>query len=262
MDTGYHKHYHLDNPDSRDHHNRYFSPTSEKYFYEEIVKFPCETLHKMCVAGEIKGDTLIDLSAYSAGLQLFPLCDVFSEIIVLKCDDSSIKEMNKWLNQDADALDWMHLSQLTSELKGDRAKNKQEEETLRKKMKFILKCDFSKENLTDPVLLQKADCFISAFMLNAVCESTDACHRLLRKMASMIKLGGTLLLIGFFNSTFYSVSEAKYRLLAFDEQFLRKSMDGAGFVTKRLDRIKSKICSHKLHYEHMWVLRAVKEKEV
>uniref|UniRef100_A0A8C5R850 Nicotinamide N-methyltransferase n=1 Tax=Leptobrachium leishanense TaxID=445787 RepID=A0A8C5R850_9ANUR len=262
MDTGYHKHYHLDNPDSRDHHNRYFSPTSEKYFYEEIVKFPCETLHKMCVAGEIKGDTLIDLSACSAGFQLFPLCDIFSEIIVLKCDDSSIKEMKNWLNQDADALDWMHLSQLTSEIKGDRAKYKQEEETLRKKIKFILKCDFSKENLTDAVALQKADCLISVNMLNAVCENTDACHRLLRKMSSMIKLGGTLLLIGLFNSTFYFMGEEKYRLLAFDEKFLRKSMDEAGFVIKLFDLIKSKVCSRRLRYEHVWVLRAVKEKEV
>uniref|UniRef100_A0A8C5R8H7 Nicotinamide N-methyltransferase n=1 Tax=Leptobrachium leishanense TaxID=445787 RepID=A0A8C5R8H7_9ANUR len=262
MDTGYHKHYHLDNPDSRDHHNRYFSPTSEKYFYEEIVKFPCETLHKMCVAGEIKGDTLIDLSACSAGFQLFPLCDIFSEIIVLKCDDSSIKEMKNWLNQDADALDWMHLSQLTSEIKGDRAKYKQEEETMRKKMKFILNCDFSKENLTDPVSLQKADCFISAYILNPACESTDACHRLLRKMASMIKLGGTLLLIGLFNSTFFCLGEEKYRLLAFDEQFLRMAMDGAGLVIKQLEVIKSQIRSCTVHFEDLWVLRAVKEKEV
>uniref|UniRef100_A0A8C5R6T2 Nicotinamide N-methyltransferase n=1 Tax=Leptobrachium leishanense TaxID=445787 RepID=A0A8C5R6T2_9ANUR len=262
MDTGYHKHYHLDNPDSRDHHNRYFSPTSEKYFYEEIVKFPCETLHKMCVAGEIKGDTLIDLSTGTAGFQLFPLCDVFSEIIVLKCDDSSIKELKQWLNQDTDASGWTHLSVLSSELKGDRAKYKQEEETLRKKIKFSLKCDFSKENLTDPVSLQKADCLVSAYLLNAACESTDACHRVLRKMASMIKLGGLLLLIGFFNSTFYFVGEEKYRLLAFVEQFLRKGMDEAGFVIKQLDVFKSKIHSSKLHYEHVWVLRAVKEKEL
>uniref|UniRef100_A0A8C5RBR9 Nicotinamide N-methyltransferase n=1 Tax=Leptobrachium leishanense TaxID=445787 RepID=A0A8C5RBR9_9ANUR len=213
-------------------------------------------------AGAIKGDTLIDLSTGLAGFQLFPLCDIFSEIIVLKCDNSSIKELKQWLNQDADALDWTHLSQLTSELKGDRAKFKQEEETLKRKIKFILKCDFSKENLTYPVFLPKADCLISAYILNPACESTDACHRLLRKMSSMIKLGGTILLLGAFNSTFYFVGEEKYRLIAFDEQFLRKSVDEAGFVIKRLDVIKSKIRSRRVYFEHLWVLRAVKEKEL
>ncbi|KAM8927183.1 nicotinamide N-methyltransferase-like [Pelodytes ibericus] len=210
----------------------------------------------------IKGDTLIEFSAGPAIFHFFPVCKFFKDIIILESNDDCVRDVQKWLNNEEGAFDWSHASKKLSELEGDRDNWKEKEEDLRRRIKRILKCDFTKENPTHPDVLQKADCVCNMFVLGNISKDLDEyCHNL-KIISSMLKLGGRLLLTGFFNASFFMLGEHKYHILGFTEEEFRKAVRDCGFCIERLEVMDSKICSDVLYYEQVFYMSAVKEKDL
>ncbi|XP_063291724.1 indolethylamine N-methyltransferase-like [Pelobates fuscus] len=258
MDRSSLKHYHLDPIDSRKIFHTYFSAKSDKIIVDEIVKYPMEILYEEFKSGNIKGDTFIDISVGPTISHLLPVCDYFKEITILEVNDQCLEDIEKWVKKDADALDWSHTSTHMAKLEGNSGNWEEKEELLRSRVKRILKCDFTKENLTDPVVLDKTDCLMSLCIMHFVHKDHESYREGMKKVTSLIKLGGHLLMFGVFNAKFCTLGEDKLHIMSYDEDFMLSTLKTIGFSIESFQKTKSKIRCTLVEYDHIWFVRAVK----
>ncbi|XP_075047516.1 nicotinamide N-methyltransferase-like [Mixophyes fleayi] len=262
MDPSCLKYYHVHEFDAKDILGTYCSPTTERTLLEEMVVFPMKELQKLQASGTFRGGLLIDFSIGPIIFHLLPICDVFKAITVLETNDFCIKELESWINKEEEAFDWSHLSEVFPEMEGNSEKWMEKEETLRRKMKQIMKCDLSQENPTQPFVLEKADCLLSVYLLQKISKDKDTYRRNLKKLSSMIKVGGHLILLGGFNSQYFSVGDHKLHSLTFEEDFVREAVVDTGFTIEDLQILNSNVCSDIIIYGNIWFLRALKVREV
>uniref|UniRef100_A0A8C5R9S1 Nicotinamide N-methyltransferase n=1 Tax=Leptobrachium leishanense TaxID=445787 RepID=A0A8C5R9S1_9ANUR len=262
MSSSSHKFYHLHDMDVEMLYGTFASKSTERTHLDELIIFPLKEIYKMLQSGRIKGDTLIDLSAGPCIFHLFPLCNIFKEFIVLEFNDSCMKTLQKWMNKEPDVLDWSHATKIAAEMEGCRVNWEEKEEDVRKRIKNILKCDFTKENPTDPVILRNADCVFCLYVLEHISENLDAFHANVKKIASMLKKGGCLLLVSVLNGTHYTVAEHKYHFLNHDEADVRTALQNAGFTVEHNEVLGSKLRNNVIYFEHMSFICAFKNWDV
>ncbi|XP_063797889.1 nicotinamide N-methyltransferase-like [Pseudophryne corroboree] len=250
--------YHLHGMDSTDFLRCYFDEGS--VFRDESVGFIMETLHNVLATGRIKGETLIDISIGSIVHHLFDISEYFKEIIILKLTEPCIMELNKWVNTRTGAFNWNHASKIVTELKGisDPDCSCEKEEKLKDTIKRIVKFDFSNENLTDPAVLPPADCLISAWVLEGVCQDQQDYIKNLRKMSMLLKPGGTLILIVNLNCTYYTVGNDRLHAFNNSESFVKNTLTNEGFVIDFCEKFDRKTVSDLTDHKQVMVLTAVK----
>ncbi|XP_063797910.1 nicotinamide N-methyltransferase-like [Pseudophryne corroboree] len=120
MDSITHKFYPVHGIDSREHLETYLSNKPDMVFGEDAIKFPMECLHRAFSEGHIKGDILIDISFGSYIHHLYTASGYFKQILVLKCSEPCIMELNKWINTRTGAFDWSHIMPYIKCLEGNR----------------------------------------------------------------------------------------------------------------------------------------------
>ncbi|XP_063291722.1 indolethylamine N-methyltransferase-like [Pelobates fuscus] len=262
MDRRTHKHYHKHEINSQDIYDTYFSSSVDENLLDEVFIFPLKAIVNDSKLGHIKGDTLIDISAGANIFHILPICTYFKDITILEFNDACLKDLQKWQNKEPGAFDWSHASKIVAELEGCSDKWEEREDDLRRRIKNILKCDFNKENPTDPVALPKADCVFSLFVLAHISEDLNAYRHNLKILSSMLKLGGRLLLVGKYNGTFYSVGGHKYHVLKFSEEEHGKILRDCGFCLDYTEVKESKVRKDIMHCSHFFFVSAVKIKEM
>ncbi|KAM4642109.1 indolethylamine N-methyltransferase-like [Discoglossus pictus] len=261
MDSRPRKIYHEDEFDINQMFNTFYSRKADKFLLEEMVFTPMRLLHKTLGSGRIKGNTLIDFTVGPIIYHLLTICEFFEDITVLETNKSSINELEKWINMDPDALDWSHTSKFIAELEGNSDGWQRKEDILKQSIKQIIKCDFTKENPTDPVVLPKVDCLLAASALEVISKDQDQYSKNLKKISRWLKLGGHLILFGLLNTSFYTVGDHKFHVLTNNEDFLREVIRDAGYVIESLEVIESKLCSDAINHEHFIIITALKERE-
>ncbi|CAH2320309.1 nicotinamide N-methyltransferase-like [Pelobates cultripes] len=262
MDPSSHKRYHLHEWEPTDLFNAYYSGTSEKYITEETVRFPVEQLYKVAGQGQIQGDYLIDISAGCNIHHLLPIFEFFRDITILESSDLCVKELVKWKHKESKNYDWTHVLSIMAELQGTSFKGNEMENALRRNISHILNCDFTKENITDPVVLPKADCVVSLYVFHVVSEDLVEYCRNLKKVSCLLKLGGHLLLLGLFNGKYYTVDGSKYHVLTSDKKSIEEALIDAGFVIEHIEVIESKMRNDTTYCEHMFFIKALKKSNV
>ncbi|XP_056398090.1 nicotinamide N-methyltransferase-like [Hyla sarda] len=260
MDSGSHKIYHKHGFDSRQFLEDYCSDKPEMVFEDDSLIFPIENLKKTFIEGHIKGDVLIDLSLASTVHHLYSACEFFNHIIVLKVSDRCILELKRWLDSRTGAFDWGHAIKLHKKITENRDQLANKEEKVRSAVHHVMKCDFEKVNMTDPIVLPPADCIISTWLLDSICGDQDDYRRYLRKFSGMLKPGGLLMLFGSFDMTYYTVGKDKFRAFTYDEDFARKALVGEGFVIDNCKVQKRIAVSDLSDYKAVTFIAAHKEK--
>ncbi|MEE6519305.1 hypothetical protein FKM82_031010 [Ascaphus truei] len=261
MDSSLHKHYHDEEFDPRTFLNTYFYNGTNDMF-EEVVVFPITQLFKMFSSGRVRGETLLDVTIGPLAFHLLTACDYFKEINVIEFIDKNIREFEMWRNKEPGAADWSHAAKIVCELEGKSEEWPGKEDKARRAVKRVVKCDLTKDNPLEPVVLPQMDCLLSAFVLLVVSKDHQAYRRNLKKLASMLKIGGHMLLFGSYNETFYMLGEHKFFTLSCDEEFIREAVCDAGFIIENLEALPTKKSSNFSDYTHVTFLVARKEKEV
>ncbi|XP_075460188.1 nicotinamide N-methyltransferase-like [Ascaphus truei] len=256
-----HKDYHDDELDPTNIIETYISAdkTDSK---EELLHYPLRELFNILTPGCVRGDTLIDLSFSVAIGQLLTASDYFKEIIMLESSDVSIREIEKWLKKEPGAMDFSHAAMFVCELEGKSEGWEEKEEKVRRAVKHVVKCDFTKANPLDPVVVPQADVLTSVWYLEAVSKDHDSYLSNLKKMSSFLKVGGHLILFGFLNMSYYMIDKRKFSMLTYDEEFAKKALRDTGYSIKSFGKCKSKLNTHMVDYEHIGYFVACKEREV
>ncbi|XP_063798074.1 nicotinamide N-methyltransferase-like [Pseudophryne corroboree] len=166
--------------------------------------------------------------------------------------------MEKWMKNHPGALDFSHVSSKASDLRDNSAGAQEIEAQLRSAIKQILPCDFTKENITAPVVLEKADCVVSTWLLGTVSTDQMSYMNNMKKLAAMLKPGGRLVVFGGINAGYFCAAEKKYHILLYDENTVRKALGDAGCHVQSIDVKESIIPGHTIDNTHTFCALAVK----
>ncbi|CAN2391898.1 hypothetical protein PRIEUP_LOCUS1938, partial [Pristimantis euphronides] len=213
-------------------------------------------LHDSLAAGNFKGKRVYDFSIGFIIHQLYTVSDCYSEITILKLNDTCIMELKKWLAMRTGAFDWAHAHNYAKELESTSDhEDLNKEEKLKNTIKQIMKLDLQKGNLTDPEVLEQADCIITAWLLDVVsfldvtCEDYEDYDRNLKKIANLLKPGGHLILFGLKNTTYLMIGNEKFHVLELDETHVTKVLTNEGFTINHCDVQNRKAESDLCNYE-------------
>ncbi|XP_069803532.1 indolethylamine N-methyltransferase-like [Dendropsophus ebraccatus] len=251
--------YHVHGMDSRQYLEDYFSDKPSMSFREDALIFPIQALTETFTKGHIKGDILVDFSSGPLVHHLYAASEFFKHILVLKIRDRCILELKRWLDTRTGAFNWRHVTKLhVEEENSDQLQDK--EEKVRSAAQHVVKCDLEKENMTDPIVLPPADCIISAWLLDVICKDQDDYIRYLRKFSGLLKPGGHLLIIGCLGRTYAIIGKDKIRDFAYDEDFAKKALVGAGFVIDNCKVKRRTAVSDLTDYKAVIFIAAHKEK--
>ncbi|XP_063798066.1 nicotinamide N-methyltransferase-like [Pseudophryne corroboree] len=259
MDSSAHKFYPVHGIDSREHLETYLSNKPDMVFRDDSIKFPMECFHRAFSEGHIKGDLLIDISFGSFIHHLYTASGYFDQILVLKCSEQCIMELNKWINTHTGAFDWSHIMSYIKCLEGNSDQCQDKHMTLKTAITKIMKCDIDNENLTDPEVLPPADCVISAGMLDFISKDQDDYINNFRKFVKLLKPEGYLILIGTLNTTYAMIGQDKVHLFRYDEKFARKVLTDEGFVIDHCAVHKKTAESDLIDYEAFMFITAHRE---
>ncbi|XP_063798072.1 nicotinamide N-methyltransferase-like [Pseudophryne corroboree] len=259
MDSSTHKFYPKHGFDSRDYLESYFSNKPDKGFEDDSLRFPMECLHRAFSEGHIKGDLLIDISSGSLIHHLYTASGYFKEILVLKCSEQCIMELNKWINTHTGAFDWSHIMEYIKCTEGNSDQCQDKDIMLKTAITKIMKCDIDNENLTDPEVLPPADCVISTLMLDFISKDQDDYISNFRKFVKLLKPEGYLILFGSLNTTYGMIGQEKVHVCKYDEKFARKVLIDEGFVIDHCAVQKRTSVSDLSDYEEILFITAHRE---
>ncbi|XP_053545707.1 indolethylamine N-methyltransferase-like [Bombina bombina] len=251
------KHYLMEEFDPKLFSDTYFSHNSHDELFEESALVPLRLLYNQMSTGCIKGETLIYMQGGTLIFTLIPISEFFNDITVLEVNDVCKEELEKWKNTHDDAYDWSHTFKFMAEMEGKGEEWKTRQEQLKTTIKRILKCDFTKENLTDPVTLPKVDCIYVGCVLETICKDRDDYLRSLKKISMWLKPGGHLIILVMLNGSFYTIGEHRFHILNIDEEFIRKALRDIGYVVETIEMVERKSNHEAISYEHMALVTAV-----
>ncbi|XP_066428768.1 nicotinamide N-methyltransferase-like [Eleutherodactylus coqui] len=250
-------------PDKHDHAEAFYSTFISKDadpLIQEINLYPAERLRG--ILGSIGGGSVIELTTGLGIAHLLVLLDTCQDMTLLNANAHYITELEKWKQNQPDALDFSHAMQKVCDLIGSRERAQELEEKLREKVKCILHCDFTKENITDPHVLPKVDCVLSVWGLGPVSKDQASYTDNTKKMASQVKVGGKMVMIGALNASQFTIGGRKYHTVMRDEKTVRMALTAAGCSIKSFQVDDSEIPDHHLDNTHYFFALAVKEHEV
>ncbi|XP_063291742.1 indolethylamine N-methyltransferase-like [Pelobates fuscus] len=135
------------------------------------------------------------------------------------------------------------------------------EDKARQAIKGVIQWDISNDDQV-PVDLPQADCILSLYLLNVISKDKDTYQRNLKKMTSRLKIGGSLLLFSPINMTFYIIDDHKFFVLPVDEDFVKQTVNNAGFVIEKVNVLPSKKSCDLVDYDSVIYLRCRKKNDV
>ncbi|XP_069597184.1 nicotinamide N-methyltransferase-like [Ranitomeya imitator] len=253
------KFYLEDGFDSKQFLEQYFSDNPKTNLRADFLEFPMKNLTKTFSEGQIKGDILIDLSVGPMVHHLFSACDYFKHIIILKVRDRCIIELKRWADSQTGMFDWGHAEKLHADTEGKSENFQKKEEKVRSAAQHVMKFDLEKENIIEPMVLPKADAIISALLLDMISKEKEDYVKYLRRFSKLLKPGGHFILIGDLETTYYTVGKDKLHAMNYDEDFVRKGLDEAGFVIDRCEVKERAAVSDLTDYKHVMFIVAHKK---
>uniref|UniRef100_A0A667YFQ5 Nicotinamide N-methyltransferase-like n=1 Tax=Myripristis murdjan TaxID=586833 RepID=A0A667YFQ5_9TELE len=237
------------------------SDAPEQKDIRRFVTFVLCQLSQTFSTGKYRGKRLIEVGTGPNIHTLISACEHFEEIVVSDYTDSNRRELEKWIRAEEGCFNWDAHIQFVCDLEGRRTPAVVKE-TLRQKIKNVLKCDTNLENPFQPVTVEPADCIISSLCLEAACKDQEAYRHSLGAMVGLLRPGGVLVMIGDLNETFYIVGEERFPVLSLSQDFIKKTLCELGlsiqhFILQKDEgtELKSKCNYEAYFYLTYWDVR-------
>nr|WKR38372.1 putative N-methyltransferase [Rhinella marina] len=242
MENSYSAQMYIDEFDPVHYYQTYYS-SGKGGIAREWTDFALQNLHETFGPGGVKGDILIDFGAGPTIYQLLSACEVFNSIITSDFLEQNREQLEKWLRKDPDALDWSHFTKYVCELEGNRDNWEKKEETLRRKVTKVLKCDALAEKPFDDVPMPEADCLISCLCLENPCQDQEAYINILKKLKELLKPGGHIIIQSILNCSYYHIGNSCFSHLSLSKDDVEKSFKEAGYEIVKLKVLPRSVMS-------------------
>ncbi|KAM8817244.1 nicotinamide N-methyltransferase [Rhynchonycteris naso] len=236
MESGFtSKDTYLSHFNSRDYLEKYYSFGSKSSAETQILRLLLKNLFNIFRVAGLKGDLLIDIGSGPTIYQLLSACESFKEIIATDYTDQNLQELEKWLKKEPGAFDWSPVVAYVCEVEGNRGKEQEKEEKLRRAVTQVLKCDVTQRQPLGSASLRPADCLLSTLCLHAACPDLPAYRAALRNLGSLLKPGGHLVLVDALNSSYYMIGEQRFSSLRLGREAIKAAVTEAGYTIKQFE---------------------------
>ncbi|XP_078538463.1 nicotinamide N-methyltransferase-like [Lissotriton helveticus] len=220
--------------DGESYFQTYCNPNSDAFAPGYFLPLVLENLHKTFSSGDVKGDLLIDIGSGPSIHTIISACECFDEIIASDWADTNRQAYERWLRNERSTFNWTPVLTMVCELEGDRTKCAEKEKKIRSTVERVLKCDITKSNPLNPVVLPPADCLVTSLCLEAACSDLNSYSQAIRNITTLLKTGGHLVMIGVLGSTVYMVGQKLFPDLNLNEEFVKTTIIGNGYVIKEM----------------------------
>ncbi|XP_059570148.1 nicotinamide N-methyltransferase-like [Alligator mississippiensis] len=119
-----------------------------------------------------------------------------------------------------------------------REKWAEKEEKLRKKVKQVLKCDVRKPSPLAPGTLPAAKCLLPTLCLEAACKDLGTFRAALKNSSSLLKPGGSLVMVTVLKETCYVVDQRSFSCLDLDQESVEEAIKDAVFDIRSIKEIQ------------------------
>ncbi|CAH1246318.1 NNMT [Branchiostoma lanceolatum] len=199
----------------------------EGEFLSKILK----ELHEIFNSGRLKqGSRLLDVGTGPTIYQLISASRFCAEIVCAEYTQNNRAEIEKWVKKDPDAHDWSAFFKFVADLEGDSSSWEARQSHLRDAIKEVIPCDVTKPDPFAPRQYEEFDAVITTLCLEAACPDRESYSAAVRSITRLLKPGGTVVLSGVTNQTFYTVGGYKFFTLPIDSSFMREVFEKAGYV--------------------------------
>ena len=166
-----------------------------------------------------------------------------SEIVLSDYTEDCRRVVRQWLEKDPDAFDWSHyFNHVVKDLEGKGEKEVEEKkEEVRRLVKAVVHCDLTQDPPIERGYDQQYDVVMSSLCIEAVVGSREEYAQGMKKLAKLVKPGGTLLILSVEikgEDGFYVVGEKKFRAFGVAPDVTRKVMTDAGISVVNLQVLK------------------------
>ncbi|XP_053307430.1 indolethylamine N-methyltransferase-like [Spea bombifrons] len=229
----------------------YYGAENGVFIKDKYLEFILRKLHAAFTTGGVKGNSLIDIGPGPAIYQELSACEAFDEITAADFTDRNREYLERWRRGEPGLFDWTPALKFVCDLEGHSGKLAEKEEKLRKTLKRVVKCDVTKSNPLDPLVLPKVDCVLTVGCLECACKDEEAYGNVIRNLSSLLKVGGHLIIGSIMGSTIFRCGSKQFSLINLNSTFLKKVMTETGFIIEDLevlsrdyDKAMFDICNH------------------
>lgn len=174
--------------------------------------------------------------------------------------DTNRWEVQKWLNEESGAFDWGETICAVLELEGGDSSEQGVAErgaAIRQKVECILACDAHLEAPLGQIDWQY-DVLVTSLCIEAAARTYDEWRQCIRKVMSLLKPGGRLIMTAVKDATAYSVGNQVFPVVRILEADIINALVDVGFVEESI-AIDWVPATHPVHpYEGLMFISALK----
>ncbi|XP_032890714.1 phenylethanolamine N-methyltransferase [Amblyraja radiata] len=209
--------------------NNYTSPRANFQREDSVVPWKLRCFAASFSTGEIRGDTLLDIGSGPTFYQVISACDWFGSVIMSDYLEVNREELRRWLRGELGAFDWSPFIKYVCGLEGKRDQWQAMQQRMRDRIKEVYHCDITQLQPLQPRLLEPVDAITTTFCLESVCRDKEALQQALANITSLLRSGGSLLMVGALGESYYLAGEAKLPVVPLDEAYVREAVGNAGY---------------------------------
>lgn len=237
--------------DPREYLDMYYGAGSGVLVQDGFMDFALRKLAQTFTSGNVKGDLLIDIGPGPAIYQELSACEAFKEIIAADYTERNRQYFEMWLKNELGLFDWTPVVKFVCDLEGKSGQLVEKQEKLRRTVKRVVKCDVTKSQPMDPLVLPKADCVLTFSCLECACKDLETYQNALKNLSSLLRIGGHIVISEILGCTSFLCGTKRFTCLTLDEAFMKKAVTETGFVIEDLEVIHREynkaffdICNH------------------
>ncbi|KAM7314053.1 nicotinamide N-methyltransferase-like [Ixodes scapularis] len=195
-----------------------------------------EKLHSFLQSDIIQGETLLELGSGPVVLSSLTTSSRFKHIVLSDLVEGNRLEINKWINEEEDAIDWSLPAEQIAGFEGYSDIKKGALEVLertRTAIRKVIPCDVLEPGVLPMEHREIFDVVYSSGCLDAAAADHDSFRRVICNVAPLVKPGGLLVIIGAGGVKSYPVGTFDFPHSNLTENVLKESVTDAGFKIER-----------------------------
>ncbi|CAN7941664.1 unnamed protein product [Ixodes hexagonus] len=180
--------------------------------------------------------SLLEIGCGPTPHNVFPATKSAHDVVLSDYLPGNRVEVEKWLQNAPDALDWTRYSESLAKLEGfsdiKRGSGEIEART-RKAVRKVIPCDVLSPGVLREEDREKFDVVLSSLCLESACMDEATFREATQNVGSLVRDGGLLILCGILGCQDYTVGEVKFPCLYLTSDAVKKAVVRAGFQIRR-----------------------------
>ncbi|KAM7297538.1 nicotinamide N-methyltransferase-like [Ixodes scapularis] len=198
----------------------------------KISSSQMEKLHSFFQSDIIQGETLLELGSGPVLLSSLMASSRFKHIVLSDLVEGNRLEINKWINEEEDAIDWSLTAEHIAAFEGYSDIKKGALEILertRTAIRKVIPCDVLEPGVLPMEHREIFDVVFSSGCLDAAAADHESFRRVICNVAPLVKPGGLLVIMGAGGVKSYPVGTVDFPYSNLTEIVLKESVTDAGF---------------------------------